>query len=147
MGGVTELGVYCAVTCAGAFVRVRATGELKFPTDWTVTVVFPHWPWLTTSRDGFALILKSELTGVTVSFTTTLCVMRGRLELPVIVTLYVPTGVLVEVGMVNVDDTDCPELGVTEEGTMLAWVPCGSPPVTWRFTFELKLPMDVTVRE
>ncbi len=72
--------------------------------------------------------------------------MRGSVEVPVIVMSYVPAGVFVEVAIANVERADWPELGVTADGTMLTWVPGGAP-VAWRFTVELKLPREVTVKE
>ncbi len=50
-----------------------------------------------------------------------------------------------DVGMVSVAVTVPLGLGVTDEGDMLACVPGGSPPVTWRFTAELKPLSEVTV--
>jgi hypothetical protein len=57
-------------------------------------------------------------------------VVSGRVEVPVIVRLYVPVGVVKDVGIVRVEVTVPPELGVTEEGTMLACTPGGKPAVT-----------------
>jgi hypothetical protein len=126
------------VTCVGRFVRVRAIGELKLPMEVAVTLMFPHCPWVTTTGLGLTAIPKSEGAVVTVNVTVILCEIRGRLEDPVIVRLYVPLGVLSDVGIVNVEDTVPPAGGVTDEGTILACAPGGRPPVTWRLTAELK---------
>jgi len=128
-GGVIGVGMKLAETCAGRFVRVKSTGELKLPIELTVMVMFPHWPGLTTKGVG-AVIVKSAVVGIIVRVTTTLRVMSGRVEVPVIVTLYVPVGVVKDVGIVRVEVTVPPELGVTEEGTMLACTPGGKPAVT-----------------
>ena len=85
--GVIGLGVNFQVTRPGKPDRVRLTGELKFPTEVTVTVRLPHVPWLMITGLGVAVIVKS-LGGVDItSPTETLCVMRGRVELPVMVRL------------------------------------------------------------
>jgi len=66
-GGVgAAVGMKLAETCAGRFVRVKATGELKLPIELTVMVMFPHWPWLTTrgiGAWGLAVIVKSDAAG------------------------------------------------------------------------------------
>lgn len=112
---------------------VKSTGELKLPIELTVIVMFPHWPWLTTrgvGARGLAVIVKSDAGVVIVRVTTTLRVTRGRVDAPVIVRLYDPMGVVNDVGIVRVAVTVPPELGVTDEGTMLACVPGGKPAVT-----------------
>ena len=84
-----------AETCAGRLVRVKSTGELKLPIELTVMVMFPHWPWLTTrgvGAWGLAVIVKSDAAVVIVRVTTTLRVMSGRVDVPVIVRLYDPSG-------------------------------------------------------
>jgi hypothetical protein len=148
-GGVTGVDMKVAETCAGRFVRVKSTGELNLPIESTVIVMFPHWPWLTTrgvGAWGLAVIVKSDAGVVTVRVTPTLRVMSGRVEVPVIVRLYDPMGVVNEVGIIRVEVTVPPELGVTEEGTMLAVTPGGKPAVTWREIAELKLPTEVTAK-
>ena len=79
---------------------------------------------------GLAVIVKSDATDVIVRLTATLRVTMGRDDVPVIVRLYVPVGVVNDVGIVRVAVTVPPELGVTEDGTMLACVPGGKPAVT-----------------
>lgn len=133
-------------TCEGRLFRVRPTGELKLPMEVTVTVTFPHCPWLTTTGFGLTETPKSDAIGVTVNVTVTLCVIRGRLEVPVIVTVYVPVGVLGDVGITNVEDTVPPGAGVTDAGSKLACVPEGKPPLTCKLTAELKLPTEVTAK-
>jgi hypothetical protein len=132
-GGVIGVGMKVPETWAGRLLRVKLTGELKLPIEVTVIVMFPHAPWLTirgVGALGLAVIAKSDATVVTVRVTTTLRVTRGRVDVPVIVRLYVPAGVVNDVGIVRVAVTVPPELGVTEEGTMLACVPVGNPAVT-----------------
>jgi hypothetical protein len=143
-GVIEELGLKAAETCEGRLFRVRSTGELKLPSEVTVTVEFPHAPWLTKTRAGLTDIRKSAGAGVTVNVTVMLCVIKGKVAVPVTVRLYVPMGVLSDVGIVNVEDTVPPGAGVTDEGTMLAWVPGGKPPVTCKLTAELKLPIEST---
>lgn len=98
------------------------------------------------NRVGLTETPKSDAIGVTVNVTVTLCVIRGRLEVPVIVTVYVPVGVLGDVGITNVEDTVPPGAGVTDAGSKLACVPEGKPPLTCKLTAELKLPTEVTAK-
>ena len=66
----------------------KFTGELKLPTDWTITEMFPQKVCLTISGAGalgFALIVKSAGADVTTNVTTTVLVICGDMELPVIV--------------------------------------------------------------
>jgi hypothetical protein len=75
-GGVgAAVGMKLVETCAGTFVRVKSTGELKLPIELTVIVMFPHWPGLTTrgvGAWGMAVIVKSDAAVVIVRVTTTL---------------------------------------------------------------------------
>jgi hypothetical protein len=66
----------------------KFTGELKLPTDWTMTEMFPQRVCLTISGVGalgLALIVKSAGAGVTTNVTTTLLEICGNAEFPVMV--------------------------------------------------------------
>ncbi len=73
IGGVTGFGmnlgrVWVAKIPCGMFVSVMLTGELKVPMEITVTVTFPHWPWLIITIVGLTVTVKSEV-AITVSVT------------------------------------------------------------------------------
>jgi len=98
---------------------------------------------------GLASIVKSALgggAGFTISCTLMLRVIRGSVEVPIIVKLYVPGSVPEDVETVIVEGTAPPCGGVTGFGEMLP-VELGGRPVTCRFTGELKLPTEVRLSE
>ena len=85
--GVIGFGINLTVTLEGKPETVMFTGELNLPIEVTVTVRFPHAPLLTINGLGVAVIVKSLGGVITTSPTETLCVISGRVELPVIVRL------------------------------------------------------------
>jgi len=85
--GVIGFGIILTVTARGRPEIVRFTGELNLPIDVTVTVRFPQAPSEIISGLGLAVIVKSLGGVITTSPTDTLCVISGRVELPVIVRL------------------------------------------------------------
>ena len=89
-GGVTEEGLNDPVTCVGMLFTLMTTGELKLPIEFTKTLTLPHAPGLTLTRFGLTDMLKSEVIGavpVTVRVTVTLCVITGRDDVPVTVSV------------------------------------------------------------
>jgi len=71
-------------------------------------------------------------------------VIAGRVEVPVIVSEYVPLGVLKFVATRNNELEEPPAVGVTAGGEKLV-VEFAGKPETCRFTGALKLPTEVTV--
>jgi hypothetical protein len=64
-GGVTELGEKLPVTPAGWPEQLSVVALLKLPSDCTVAVLVPLWPWVTLNVEGLQLTLKSvTVTGI-----------------------------------------------------------------------------------
>jgi hypothetical protein len=136
-GPTSDVGAKLALVPAGIPLAVKLTLPLNPPTPATVTVYAAVNPTLIVWDEGIALSEKSELT---TRVAEVVCVRLGELLVPVMVSGYVPAGVVASVVTVRVD---VPE-PATEGGLNGPDAPAGSPVIV-RFTVPEKPPDFVTV--
>jgi len=140
---LVDVGLKLAVTPLGKLLAVNATLPVKLPTGTTVIVELALAPCVTDTEDGLVDKLKPAVTGaliVTESVVWDVSELLVPVPVPVIVTVYVPTGA--ELLLVNVRLVDV----ALEAGLNDAVTPLGVP-LAVNVTGPLNPPDDETVTE
>jgi hypothetical protein len=140
-GGVSEAGFKPQAAFVGQPETPRLTELLNPAVEATVMVDMPDWPCMTENDDGFADTVKSGA-AFTVTVTVVECEVLG--PVPVMVSVYMPEGVLEAAVTVRVDVAELLAGGVTEAG-FKPQVAFAGQPETPRLTELLNPAVEATV--